>query len=256
VSPEVQAPPRRPPAVSRANGHPPLPPPRTGGGDGPDGDPPPRRPGLDNAMLGTIFFIGAEIMFFAGLVSAFWVLRLGTAVWPPPLQPRLPVGLTAVNTAVLIASSIAVVAAFRALRRGERRAAARGLGLAAGLGGLFLAIQGYEWARLVHFGLTVSSGAYGGAFYTLIGAHALHVLGALVWLLVSLWMLVTGRLDRPHWAEGQREAGGSRPDTGRRHGDAPRAEAARRLGALHACALYWHFVVALWPVLYVSVYLV
>jgi len=68
----------------------------------------------------------------------------------------------------------------------ERRACScGGWGWAAGLGGVFLLVQGYEWVRLVQFGLTLSSDAYGTTFYTLIGAHAAHVLGALVW--VAWW---------------------------------------------------------------------
>jgi heme/copper-type cytochrome/quinol oxidase subunit 3 len=221
VSPLIEAPPR---SRSRTNGptRPPLP--RTGGGDGPDGEAP-RRAALDNAILATMFFIGAEVMFFAGLVSAFWVLRMAAPAWPPPLQPRLPVGVTGVNTLVLLASSAAMLAAGRALGAGGRRAALRWLGAAAGLGTLFLIVQGYEWVRLVHFGLTVSSSTYGTTFYTLIGAHAIHVLGALAWLSAMLLGLARGR-----FADG-------------------------RMAPLRACAMYWHFVVGLWPVLYVSVYL-
>jgi heme/copper-type cytochrome/quinol oxidase subunit 3 len=221
VGPILEAPPA---LRHRTNGYVPPPPPPTGGGDGPEGEPP-RRPLLDNLLLATLFFVGAEVMFFGGLVSAFWVLRLAAPVWPPPLQPRLPVGLTAVNTAVLLASSVVLVRALRALGRGDRRRAVRRLGLAAGLGATFLAVQGVEWARLLHFGLTMTSGTYGAAFYTLIGAHALHVLGALTWLTVTTRRLAGGRLPGP------------------------------RPVALRACAFYWHFVVALWPVLYVSVYL-
>jgi heme/copper-type cytochrome/quinol oxidase subunit 3 len=221
----LEAPPERPRVTFRTNGRIPPGPPPTGGGDEPDGEPSPGRPALDNALLATMFFIGAEVMFFGGLVTGFWVLRVGAAVWPPPLQPRLPVAVTGLNTGILLASSAAVVAAFRALRRGDRGVAVARLAVGAALGALFLAVQGYEWGRLIHFGLTVSSGAYGGTFYTLIGAHAVHVLGALVWLLVMLRLLARG--------------GG--PDT--------------RHSTLRACALYWHFVVALWPVLYVSVYL-
>lgn len=224
MSPVLEAPPAPPPVVRRANGRVPPPVPPTGGGDGGEGDSRPRRPALDNALLGTIFFIGAEVMFFAGLVSAFWVLRLGAPVWPPPLQPRLPVGVTGINTLVLLASSAAVVAAVRALAREAAGPARRRLGLAAALGALFLVIQGSEWVRLVQFGLTVSSGPYGATFYTLIGAHALHVLGALAWLAAVL---------------------ARTPGAGR----------VRPTAALRACALYWHFVVALWPVLYVTVYL-
>lgn len=165
-------------------------------------------------------------MLFAGLISSYLVLRLGAAVWPPPLQPRLPVAVTGVNTLVLLASSVAMALAGRALARRDRRAVVARLRLAAALGALFLIVQGYEWVRLVGFGLTLSSGSYGTAFYTLIGAHALHVVAALAWLAVTLVMASRGRFD---------------------HG---------RTSAARACAMYWHFVVGLWPVLYVAVYLV
>jgi heme/copper-type cytochrome/quinol oxidase subunit 3 len=210
--------------VHRANGRIPPPRPPTGGGDGPDGDPTPGRPALDNLILALLFFIGAEIMFFAGLIFAFWILRLGAAVWPPPLQPRLPLGVTAINTLILLGSSAVVVAASRALAAGDRRGGVRRLALAGGLGVLFLAVQGYEWIRLVHFGLTVSSGAYGATFYTLIGAHGVHVFGALVWL--AIMTALTAR----------------------------RGPAATRTVGLRACAMYWHFVVGLWPILFLSVY--
>lgn len=214
-----------PPVPRRRNGHLPPSPPPLGGGDGPDRDPAPRRPGLDNLRLAILFFIGAETMFFAALISGLLVLRLGTAVWPPPLQPRLPVAVTGVNTLVLLASSWAMLVAGRGLRNDDRRTLLRGLAGAAALGTLFLAVQGYEWARLLSFGLTVTSGTYGSTFYTLIGTHALHVVGALIWLGITLGLAARGR-----FAEG-------------------------RTSPVRACAMYWHFVVGLWPVLYVTVYL-
>jgi heme/copper-type cytochrome/quinol oxidase subunit 3 len=114
----------------------------------------------------------------------------------------------------------------RAATMGDRARLVRFLSLTAGLGALFLVVQGYEWSRLIGYGLTVSSGAYGATFYTLIGAHAAHVVGALAWLAVTLSLAARGR-----FLDG-------------------------RTAILRACAIYWHFVVALWPVLYVSVYLV
>lgn len=221
MSPLLEAPPRS----SRTNGRVPPLRPRTGGDDDADGDAGPRRVLLDNVVLATIFFIGAEAMFFTGLVFSFWILRLAAPVWPPPLQPRLPLGVTGLNTLVLLASSAAMVAASRALRAEDRRLAVRRLGTAAGLGALFLLVQGYEWARLIRFGLTVTSGAYGATFYTLIGTHAAHVVGALIWLSLTLLLLARGR-----FADG-------------------------RTAPFRACALFWHFVVGLWPVLYLSVYL-
>jgi heme/copper-type cytochrome/quinol oxidase subunit 3 len=148
---------------------------------------------------------------------------MGAAQWPPPLQPRLPVLVTGLNTLVLLSSSLAMV---RALRdRADHARLARGLAVAGSLGVVFLLVQGYEWIRMVGYGLTVTSGAYGVTFYTLIGVHGLHVLGALAWLAIVLAGVRRGRFVAP-------------PAAG-----------------LRACGMYWHFVVALWPVLYVAVYL-
>jgi heme/copper-type cytochrome/quinol oxidase subunit 3 len=177
------------------------------------------------AVLATLLVIAGDVMLFAGLVFAFWVLRLAAPVWPPPLQPRLPVLLTTLNTLVLCASSVAVAAALHRRRRRDDAGLARWLAVGAGLGGLFLAVQGWEWARLIAFGFTASSGLYGAAFYALVGAHSAHVLAAMAWLVLTVAWARRGRFT---------------------HGPA---------AALHACALYWHFVVAVWPLLYVSVYL-
>lgn len=211
---------------------PPVVPPEDGG----EGDPfpsrePESRPLIDNARLGMLIFLGAETMFFAALVAAFMILRLGAQVWPPPFQPRLPVGVTGVNTLILLASSLTMTRALRANRRGDRDGLVAGLGQTALLGFVFLAVQGYEWARLVHFGLTVSSGAYGATFYTLIGAHGVHVLAALIWLSI---VLVGAR-----WGRSRAVGGGIRP---------------QRV-AVSLCGMYWYFVVFLWPVLYTLVYL-
>jgi heme/copper-type cytochrome/quinol oxidase subunit 3 len=184
-----------------------------------------REPSVPAPVLGTMVLIVGDAMLFAGLVFAFWVLRLAAPTWPPPLQPRLPVGLTTANTVVLLASSAAMMAATRDLARGPSRALGRSLGVCALLGSLFLTVQGYEWVRLVGFGLTIASGIYGALFYTLIGAHAVHVLAALVWLGLTVI----------HAARDQ-FAGG-------------------RVDRVRACALYWHYVVVLWPLLYASVYL-
>ena len=216
--------PVRPPVVRRANGHVPPPLPPTGGGD--DGERDPARRPLDNLRIAMIFFIGAETMFFAALISALFVLRLGMPAWPPPLQPRLPVGVTSLNTLVLLASSVAMIRAGRALARRDQRRFVGALATTALLGAAFLVVQGYEWVQLVRFGLTMSSSTYGTTFYTLIGTHALHVAGALAWVAVTLVLARRGRFS---------------PE---------------RASAVRACAMYWHFVVGLWPVLFVTVYLV
>ncbi len=199
--------------------------PAFGGGEPPAPPVRPTTPIGSNAWLGVLMFLGAEAMFFAGLIGAFLVFRVGSAVWPPPFQPRLPLGVTGVNTVILLASAATMRLALRRTQGGDPRKSVFWLSLTASLGALFLLIQGYEWLQLIHFGLTVSSSVYGGLFYTIIGFHAAHVFGALVWLAL-VWLKA-------------------------RRGDFTRRD---HVG-LQVCSMYWIFVVALWPVLYGLVYL-
>ncbi len=204
---------------------PPSLPPEDGGDGGRPWGEPERTPFVSNAVLGMLAFLAAETMLFAGLIAGFLVLRYSAVVWPPPFQPRLPIEVTGVNTAVLLASSVTMARALRAVRRGSQAGLALGLGWTALLGAIFLGVQGYEWVRLVEFGLTVSSGAYGATFYTLIGIHALHVLGALIFLGIVLVRARRGRFtERAHTL-------------------------------VVVCGIYWSFVVFVWPILYLLVYL-
>jgi heme/copper-type cytochrome/quinol oxidase subunit 3 len=176
----------------------------------------------DAVQVGIVVLLVAEAMLFGGLVAAFLVFRLGSPAWPPLGAPRLPIEVTALNTVVLLWSGHAMRRAISALDRGPL---CSGLGQAALGGAIFLVIQGVEWVRLVGFGLTTTSGAYGAIFYVLIGAHAVHVAGALAWL-------VTLRVQAGR-------AAGGRPGP----------------GSLAAAGLYWSFVVLVWPFLWILLYL-
>ncbi len=191
------------------------------------GPPPstPTTPAISNARLGLLVFLGAEAMFFAGLVGAFLVFRLGSDVWPPTTQPRLPVGVTGINTAILLSSGFTCYLALRAVRGDDSKGLIRWILTTVVLGTLFLTIQGYEWVRLIDFGLRVSSGTYGATFYTLVGFHGLHVFAAVIWLMIVL-------------SQARRDRFTSRNHTG-----------------VEVCSMYWMFVVGLWPVLYGLVYL-
>lgn len=183
---------------------------------------PERRPPVPSGVLGMGIFLAAEAMFFAGLISAFVVLRAQAVNWPPADQPRLPVLVTGVNTAVLLASAWTLQRAMARLRT-RVPGALRWLSATAALGALFLVVQGTEWIRLIHFGLTTSSSLYGATFYTLVGAHAVHVLAGLVLLFVML------------------RSASRRPGT----------DVSARL---EPHRMYWLFVVGVWPVLYALVY--
>ena len=182
----------------------------------------------NNARLAILILLGAEIMFFAGLIGTFLVFRLGSVTWPPPSQVdvRLPVGITGINTIILLLSGYTMVRALRAVRKDRQKELRSSLLVTGSLGVIFLLVQGSEWARLVHHGFTLSSGVYGSIFYVLIGCHALHVLVAVVWEL-SVFAKALG--------------GGFSVD--------------RHVG-VEICTIYWTFVVVLWPILYVMVYLV
>jgi heme/copper-type cytochrome/quinol oxidase subunit 3 len=187
----------------------------------------PRRPAtaVPNAVIGMLIFLGTEAMFFAGLISAFLVLRAGSEVWPPADQPRLPLMITGLNTLVLLYSGYAMHRALSAVQDGSVRDLVRWLGRTVVLGAVFLLVQGSEWIRLVRYGLHVTSSVYGGTFYTLIGCHGLHVCGGLVVLLAVLRNAHRGTYSAASYA------------------------------AVEACRFYWLFVVAVWPVLYMLVYL-
>jgi heme/copper-type cytochrome/quinol oxidase subunit 3 len=181
-------------------------------------------PPISNARLAMVMLLVGEVMFFAGLIGAYLVFRVGSTAWPPPTLPRLPLAVTWINTGVLLASGVTMIRARRAATRDDQPALRRGVAVTAFLGLVFLAVQGSEWVRLIHHGLTLSSGMYGATFYALIGTHAAHVVGAVLWLgVVWIWA------RQGHFTDGN---------------DA----------AVDACAIYWLFVCALWVVLFAMVY--
>lgn len=182
---------------------------------------------ISNARLGILILLGAETMLFSGLIGAFLVFRMGNITWPPPshIDLQLPRAVTGINTVFLILSGYTMFQALRAIQKDGVKQLRNWLLLTGALGLLFLAIQGSEWGQLVHNGLTLQSGVYGGIFYVLIGCHAAHVLGAVIWLFIVFGIAVAGRFTAAH-----------------------------HIG-VETCAIYWIFVVALWPILYVLVYL-
>jgi heme/copper-type cytochrome/quinol oxidase subunit 3 len=171
--------------------------------------------------MGMLIFVAIEAMMFAGMISAFTIIKSSALVWPPPDQPRLPVGETLVNTAALLASGVCLYQAQRLFAR-DRRRARRPLLAAMLLGAFFVIFQGVEWLALVREGLTLTSSNLGSFFYLIVGMHALHAVAALGVLAYS-WL----RLQRGWLAQSQ----------------------------LAAAQVFWYFVVGLWPVLYAVVYL-
>jgi heme/copper-type cytochrome/quinol oxidase subunit 3 len=182
---------------------------------------------VPDGVLAMIFILFTEGMLFAGLISAYIVNRAGAKVaWPPVDQPRLPVEVTGVNTLILISSAVVLYLFTRRVNKATSidSKSTNLLLVTIMLGATFLAVQGTEWARLIGYGLTTHSGIYGAFFYTLIGAHGLHVLVGLS-ILFYLYFAIR---------------------------KASNFEIAKN--KISACILYWYFVVAIWPILYQLVY--
>ena len=180
-----------------------------------------RQPIIPNGVMGMLLFVIVEVMLFAGLISAFTIIRASALFWPPPGQPRLPIEETAINTAALLLSGALLVVCRRSFGRDPRRA---GTALLASilLGAFFVVFQGAEWAALIAQGLTLTSSALGSFFYLIIGMHALHAVAALG-VLVYTWQRL-------------------------RRGWLPSSQ-------LATAEVFWYFVVGLWPILYLVVYL-
>lgn len=179
-----------------------------------------REPLVPSGVMGMLIFVFTELMLFAGLISAFTIIRSSSVVWPPPGQPRLPFEATAFNTAVLLLSGAALVWTRRTFDR-NRAAARTPLIVAIALGAFFVVVQGAEWVAMIRQGLTLTSSTLGGFFYLAVGLHALHALAALVLLGVTLRRLQRGWL------------------------------ASSQLGTAE---VLWYFVVAVWPVLWLVLY--
>jgi len=183
----------------------------------------PRTKIISNGMIAMIFFLAAEIMFFAGLISAYIVNRTVAEAMPAIHQPRLPVELTAMNTMVLIVSFVTLFLFSRKFKSGNSSRLFLLLTIILGL--VFLFVQGTEWVKLLSFGFSTSSSIYGAFFYTIIGAHAVHVVAGLV---ILLYLFLS--LKKSKSIENSKNK-------------------------IAVCSLYWYFVVSIWPVLYVLVYL-
>ncbi len=188
--------------------------------------PPPsveKRQVAPSQIIGTGIFILTEVMFFAGLMSAYAVVKAGApgGIWPPPGQPRLPIWETGINTGALLLSAVALWYAGKKFRENPELAL-RPYQAAMALGLFFVAFQGSEWVQLLGNGLTLTSSTYGAFFYLIVGTHALHVLAGVGALVYVYRLLTSGMLSRH---------------------------------TLTAMQMFWYFVVGLWPVLYWQVYL-
>ena len=185
--------------------------------------------------VGTIVWLGSEVMFFAGLFAMYFSLRANSPeIWANDTA-ILNVPFALINTLILVASSFTAQFGVFAAERLQPRSTgpkpsqwgmAEWFIISYVLGAIFVSGQVWEYAVLVSEGVSLSSNSYGSAFYITTGFHALHVTGGLV-----AFLLVIGR-----------------------------AYAAKNFGHKEATSAivvsyYWHFVDVVWIGLFVVVYI-
>lgn len=165
-----------------------------------------------------IFLAALTVLFLASIVG-YLVVRLKATDWPPPGMPRLPAGLW-LATVVLLAGSVTVHLALRAVRRNERAASTRWLAVTTALAFAFLLVQSWNWWGLIRLQLTAASNLYAFTFFMLTGLHAAHVIGGIALLAIVLARSHRGRYGSDHY------------------------------GGVTYAAMYWHFLDAIWLVLF------
>ena len=187
--------------------------------------------------VGTIVWLASELMFFAGLFAMYFTLRAAVPGEWAEQTAKLNVTFAAINTTVLVLSSVTcqfgVWAAerFQPVRSGSifqlsRWGMNEWITLTYVMGAFFVGGQIFEYAELVHEGLTIASSPYGSVFYLTTGFHGLHVVGGLIAFLFLLG----------------------------------RSFAAKRFGHHEATtsivtSYYWHFVDVVWIALFAVIYL-
>lgn len=188
---------------------------------------------IRNGKLAMWLFLGTEVMFFTGLLGSYIVLRISKADTWPHHHEVLTEYLGALNTFVLICSSVSVVLAHAALVKGEAAACTRYLIVTLLLGFVFMGVKSFEYMQKWEHGLFPwqawsHGGAYGtwsGTYFALTGFHALHVIAGLVAFTPPIILGLTGRLKQEH------------------------------AGIIENLGLYWHFVDLVWIFLFPMLYL-
>jgi cytochrome o ubiquinol oxidase subunit 3 len=177
-----------------------------------------------STMLGFWIYLMSDCLIFAILFACFAVLGGNYAAGPSP-KDLFDLPLVAVNTAMLLFSSITYGFAMLAMQRDKLRQTQLWLVVTGLFGAAFLAIELYEFHHLIHIGATPQRSAFLSAFFTLVGTHGLHVTFGTVWLVTLLVQLG-------------------------RHG---LIQANRR--RLMCLSLFWHFLDVIWIGVFTFVYL-
>jgi cytochrome o ubiquinol oxidase subunit 3 len=178
----------------------------------------------NSTLLGFWLYLMSDCLIFACLFAVYGVLGRNYAGGPTGADLfELP--LVAVNTSMLLLSSITYGFAMLEMQKNRLRPTIIWLAVTALLGAVFIGLELYEFAHLIHEGAGPQRSAFLSSFFTLVGTHGLHVTFGIVWLITLMVQL-------------------------KKHGLIP--ENKRRLMCL---SMFWHFLDVVWIGVFTFVYL-
>ena len=178
----------------------------------------------NGTLLGFWIYLLSDLMIFASLFVAYGVLGRSYAAGPSGAD-LFDLKLIAVNTAVLLLSSITYGFAMIAMQARRARGVIGWLALTGVLGTIFLAIEIYEFWHLISLGAGPTRSAFLSSFFALVGTHGIHVLFGVIWLVVLCIQVNKHGLTRAN---------------------------TRRIACL---SLFWHFLDVVWIGVFTFVYL-
>ena len=195
----------------------------------------PTATGISNEKVGMWVFLGSECLLFGALIATFLVYNGRSINGPYPhntivdgktIKGIFDIPFTSASSFILLMSSLTMVLAHSALKRGDMRRFRLWIVLTAVFGSMFIGGQVFEFTSFYHEGLGLSTNLFGSSFYVLTGFHGVHVTLGIV-MLLSLWNLSRKGRITPAKHE-----------------------------AVEIVGLYWHFVDVVWIVIFTVVYLI
>jgi cytochrome o ubiquinol oxidase subunit 3 len=178
----------------------------------------------NSTNLGFWLYLMSDCLIFAVLFATYAVVGRNYAAGPSPAD-LFDLKLVAINTAMLLFSSITYGFAMLQMERGAKQETLFWLGITGLFGLAFLGLELYEFYHLIHEGATPQRSAFLSAFFTLVGTHGLHVTFGIIWL-ITLMVQVSKR--------------GLIPENRRR---------------LMCLSMFWHFLDVVWIGVFSVVYL-
>jgi cytochrome c oxidase subunit III len=177
-----------------------------------------------NKFLGFWLFLGGETVLFASLFATYLALKDQTN-GGPTTQELFDLPLVFIATMLLLTSSLTSVYAMYHMKNFDFRKMQLWLGVTVLLGAAFLGLEIYEFNHYVHLHHTITSSAFGSAFYVLVGTHGAHVAFGLCWITALMIRNSKRGLDLYN---------------------APK---------YYVASLYWHFIDVVWIFIFTVVYL-